>query len=82
MVRESGVSQPNPSTWMAPDQLTITYVGGPTALLEFGGVRLLTDPTFDPGGGEYRSGPVTLRKLTGPALSLEALGSGDVKPLV
>ena len=24
-------------------------------MLEFGGVRLLTDPTFDPAGGEYPS---------------------------
>ena len=29
------------------EQLKLTYIGGPTALLEFGGVRLLTDPTFD-----------------------------------
>ncbi len=57
--------------------LIITHVGGPTALLEFGGVRLLTDPTFDPAGGEYPSGPVTLRKLTGPALSPKTLGSID-----
>lgn len=62
---------------MAPDQLTITYVGGPTVLLEFGGVRMLTDPTFDPAGGEYTAGPVTLRKLRGPALIPEALGSFD-----
>lgn len=33
--------------------LNITYVGGPTLLLEFGEFRLLTDPTFDPPGGEY-----------------------------
>jgi L-ascorbate metabolism protein UlaG (beta-lactamase superfamily) len=56
--------------------LTMTYVGGPTALLEFGGVRFLTDPTFDPAGGEYHSGPVTLRKLAGPALGL-----GQVSPV-
>jgi len=62
---------------MKTDLLTITYVGGPTALLEFSGLRLLTDPTFDPAGGEYKTGPVTLRKLAGPALSLEALGSFD-----
>lgn len=59
------------------DRITITYVGGPTILLDFGGVRLLTDPTFDPAGGEYKSGTVTLRKLTGPALSPGALGSFD-----
>ncbi len=58
-------------------QLTITYIGGPTALLEFGGVRLLTDPTFDPGGGEYPSGAAILRKLSGPALSDDAIGAVD-----
>jgi len=58
-------------------QLAITHIGGPTALLEFGGLRLLTDPTFDPAGGEYRSGPVTLRKLSGPALSPESMSPFD-----
>ena len=62
---------------MASDQLQLSYIGGPTTLLEFGGVRLLTDPTFDPGGGEYNSGLVTVRKLRGPALSPEALGTFD-----
>lgn len=62
---------------MDANRLGITYIGGPTALLEFGGLRLLTDPTFDPGGGEYPSGPVTLRKLAGPALAAEALGRID-----
>ena len=27
--------------------LRITLIGGPTALIEVGGFRLLTDPTFD-----------------------------------
>jgi L-ascorbate metabolism protein UlaG (beta-lactamase superfamily) len=62
---------------MNNSQLSITHIGGPTALLEFGGLRLLTDPTFDPAGGEYRSGPATLRKLSGPALSPEAVGAFD-----
>jgi L-ascorbate metabolism protein UlaG (beta-lactamase superfamily) len=35
--------------------LRVTYIGGPTALLQLGGLRLLTDPTFDPGGTEYRT---------------------------
>jgi L-ascorbate metabolism protein UlaG (beta-lactamase superfamily) len=30
--------------------LQVRYLGGPTAILELGGVRLLTDPTFDPPG--------------------------------
>jgi hypothetical protein len=28
--------------------MRLTYVGGPTAVIEMGGLRLLTDPTFDP----------------------------------
>ena len=31
----------------------ITHLGGPTALIEVGGWRLLTDPTFDPPGRRY-----------------------------
>ena len=58
-------------------QLGITYIGGPTCLLEFGEVRFLTDPTFDPPCGEYQSGPFTLHKLIGPGLSPETLGSFD-----
>ena len=47
--------------------ITITLVGGPTALIEAGGFRFLTDPTFDP-PGDYALPHVTLRKTTGPAL--------------
>jgi len=56
---------------------SLTYVGGPTALLEVGGARLLTDPTFDPPGAEYRAGSYVLRKTQGPALALDALGRID-----
>jgi L-ascorbate metabolism protein UlaG (beta-lactamase superfamily) len=63
---------------MKCDELTMTYVGGPTALLEVAGLRLLTDPTFDPAGGTYTAGPVTLRKLAGPAVSPDALGRIDL----
>lgn len=62
---------------MGTDGLQITYMGGPTAVLDMGGVRFLTDPTFDPGGGEYKSGPVILRKLVGPAIGPEELGAVD-----
>jgi L-ascorbate metabolism protein UlaG (beta-lactamase superfamily) len=58
---------------MSKSKLRMTYIGGPTALIEFAGARLLTDPTFDPPGGEYRTGPVTLVKTEGPALSPEAI---------
>jgi len=53
--------------------LRITYIGGPTALLEIGGLRLLTDPTLDPAGGDYITGPVTLHKTAGPAIPAESL---------
>jgi len=31
----------------------ITHIGGPTALIDVGEWRLLTDPTFDPPGRRY-----------------------------
>ncbi len=48
--------------------LGLTYVGGPTALLELGGMRLLTDPGFDPAGTEFRSGTYVLTRTSGPAI--------------
>lgn len=51
----------------------VQLIGGPTALIEVGGVRILTDPTFDP-PGEHPSGPRVLVKTTGPAVSPEDLG--------
>jgi L-ascorbate metabolism protein UlaG (beta-lactamase superfamily) len=54
-----------------------TYIGGPTALLDVGGLRLLTDPTFDPAGTSYETPVYTLRKTTGPAIAAAALGTID-----
>src|SRR4051794_39434525 len=55
-------------------ELRVTHVGGPTALIEIGGWRLLTDPTFDPPGDRYSFGLGTSsRKLTGPAVAASAL---------
>jgi L-ascorbate metabolism protein UlaG (beta-lactamase superfamily) len=51
----------------------LTYIGGPTALIEWSGARLLTDPTLDPAGTEYPTPVYTLRKTIGPALTAEAL---------
>jgi L-ascorbate metabolism protein UlaG (beta-lactamase superfamily) len=56
--------------------LVITLVGGPTALVEFGGFRLLTDPTFD-GPGEYQLPHVTLKKIARPALTADEVGAID-----
>jgi L-ascorbate metabolism protein UlaG (beta-lactamase superfamily) len=58
--------------------MRVTHIGGPTALIEVGGWRLLTDPTFDPAGGSYRFGWGTgSQKLTGPAIEPGALGAID-----
>ncbi|MFD5077644.1 MBL fold metallo-hydrolase [Streptomyces sp. NPDC058371] len=54
----------------------ITYVGGPTAVLTLGGVRLLTDPTFD-APGEYPIGSRKLVKTAGPALPVTEIGPVD-----
>lgn len=48
--------------------MRVTYIGGPTALLELDGLRLLTDPTFDPAGTAYPTPLYTLRKTAGPAV--------------
>lgn len=52
--------------------MRIRYAGGPTAVLELGGVRLLTDPTFDE-PGDY---PIGSRKLTKTGVS--AFGAAEV----
>ena len=56
--------------------LTITLIGGPTALIEIDGFRLLTDPTFD-APGTYQLPHVKLEKLQGPAIGAEAVGKVD-----
>ncbi|MEQ4715062.1 MBL fold metallo-hydrolase [Nonomuraea sp. B19D2] len=56
--------------------MEIRYVGGPTAVLELGGVRLLTDPTFD-APGDYPIGNRALTKTTGPAAEVSSLGPVD-----
>jgi len=56
----------------------ITHIGGPTALIEIGGWRLLTDPTFDAPGRKYNFGwGTSSRKLAGPAIAADAVGPVD-----
>jgi L-ascorbate metabolism protein UlaG (beta-lactamase superfamily) len=57
--------------------ISVTHIGGPTALIQVGDWRLLTDPTFDPAGGSYRFGWGTgSRKLAGPAVA-----AADLPPI-
>lgn len=51
----------------------VQLVGGPTSILEYGGLRWLTDPALSP-PGEYGG----LTKLTGPALDINEHGPIDV----
>ena len=56
-----------------PPALELTLIGGPTAILEYGGLRWLTDPTFSPPGDHD-----DLVKTMGPALPPEAIEPIDV----
>jgi L-ascorbate metabolism protein UlaG (beta-lactamase superfamily) len=48
-------------------------VGGPTTVLDFGGLRIVSDPTFDaPGPHGY------LTKTTGPAITVDQIGPVDL----
>lgn len=54
--------------------IKLTLVGGPTAVLEYAGLRWLIDPSLSP-PGEYAGGLV---KTTGPAIEPDALEPIDV----
>src|SRR5258708_18505638 len=58
---------------------SIRRIGGPTALIEVGELRLLTDPTFDPPGRHYNFGLpfIGSTKTAGPAVELDGLGRID-----
>ena len=56
---------------------TLTYIGGPTAVLGYAGKRFITDPTFDGPGSYAEPGSTTLVKTAGPAVAREHLGAID-----
>jgi L-ascorbate metabolism protein UlaG (beta-lactamase superfamily) len=57
--------------------MTVTYVGGPTAVLEYAGLRILLDPTFDP-PQTYDSDGEPLTKTAGPGVAVADLGPIDL----
>ncbi|WP_331766258.1 MBL fold metallo-hydrolase [Embleya sp. NBC_00896] len=65
------------STGTTSEQIPVRVFGGPTALFEYGGLRFLTDPTFDaPGDYEVPGGRLT---KTAPSSGTPAdLGRVDV----
>ena len=56
----------------------ITYVGGPTAILEYAGLTIVTDPTFDPPGTYSEPGSTVLVKTVGPAVERRDLPPVDL----
>jgi L-ascorbate metabolism protein UlaG (beta-lactamase superfamily) len=56
----------------------IRVFGGPTARIEFGGLRFLTDPTFDPPGDYPRGDGRFLTKTAPSAIDPATLGPIDV----
>jgi L-ascorbate metabolism protein UlaG (beta-lactamase superfamily) len=63
-------------TSFLPGTVGVRLVGGPTVLIEMGGLRFLTDPTFDP-PGDHPVGNRVLVKTRGPAVASEDIGPVD-----
>src|SRR5262245_23746828 len=62
---------------MIADEIIIKYIGGATAYLEVGGLRFLTDPTFDPKDTKYETALYVLHKLNDPAATADKIGKID-----
>jgi L-ascorbate metabolism protein UlaG (beta-lactamase superfamily) len=56
----------------------ITLIGGPTVLLEWAGLRIITDPTFDAPQSYPDPGGEPLVKTAGPAIARDELGAVDL----
>ncbi|WP_405668300.1 MBL fold metallo-hydrolase [Streptomyces sp. NBC_01166] len=65
----------SPTLQTAP--FPVRVFGGPTALFEYGGLRFLTDPTFD-GPGDHQAPAVVLTKTAAAKGSPADLGRVDV----
>ena len=63
---------------MSTTAIAITYIGGPTAILEYGGLTVVTDPTFDPPGTYSEPGSSVLVKTAGPAIARTDLPPVDL----
>jgi L-ascorbate metabolism protein UlaG (beta-lactamase superfamily) len=61
------------TTMLTRQDCAATVLGGPTTVLDVGGLRIVADPTFDPPGPHGY-----LTKTAGPAADEDALGPVDV----
>lgn len=57
--------------------VTVRAVGGPTVVVEIGGLRLLTDPTFSAPGPFVSSSGARLTKTEGPGIEPDEIGPVD-----
>ncbi|KAI2627673.1 Metallo-hydrolase/oxidoreductase [Hypoxylon sp. NC1633] len=58
--------------------VTVTYIGTATAILNIDGITFLTDPYFSPNGTQWDVGIATLTSHYEPAVSLEQLPPVDI----
>lgn len=61
-----------------PATIAVQPIGGPTAIIEIAGLRIVLDPTFDPPGDYDAGNGLTLTKTAGPAVAVDAIGPIDV----
>ncbi|OPG09458.1 MBL fold metallo-hydrolase [Microbispora sp. GKU 823] len=61
------------TTGLAPQECAITVLGGPTTVIDIGGLRIVSDPTFDAAGPHGY-----LTKTAGPAVDEDAVGPVDL----
>jgi L-ascorbate metabolism protein UlaG (beta-lactamase superfamily) len=59
------------------EQVPVRVLGGPTTLIEYGGLRFLTDPTFDAPGEYPLGGGRSLTKTAPSAVDPADLGPSD-----
>lgn len=52
---------------MQENNFNVIYIGGPTAIFEVAGLRLMTDPALDPSGSKYQFGSFQIEKTKSPA---------------
>ena len=66
---------------MASQPPLLTHIGGPTAMIEVGGIRLLTDPTFDPAGGKSAQEALSQSGSERMNSSRDCTSGGEIKEL-
>jgi L-ascorbate metabolism protein UlaG (beta-lactamase superfamily) len=72
VVSVEGMSE-TPSAGLSRQEAAITVLGGPTAVIDLGGLRIVSDPTFDDAGPHGY-----LTKTAAPAVDEDGVGLADL----